>query len=67
MKRRKIADQNYDYGTHEALHMSYFLAEAWSERIIDHPRIKENKLWQQQAQKALDEMFKLYQLIGASS
>jgi hypothetical protein len=67
MKRRKITDQIYDYGTHEVLHLASVSSDIWSDHILDHPRVKENKAWKEQAQKALDEMFRLYQMIGATA
>ena len=66
MKRRKKADQVYDYGTHEALHGASILADTWALRIVNHPRIQENREWAKQAEKALEEMMELYRIVGIS-
>lgn len=64
MKKRAKKNQVYDFGTHEALHTSYLLLDAWSDHVQDHPRVQENKELAAQAQKAVDEMYKLYSMIS---
>lgn len=63
-RKRPKAKQVYDYGTHEVLHTASVLFDSWERQIMDHARLKENPKWKKQAQKAFDEMFKLYAMIG---
>ena len=64
MKKRAKKNQVYDFGTHEALHTSSVLLQTWCSQVQDHPRVQENKELAAQAQKAVDEMYKLYSMIS---
>jgi len=54
----------YDFGTHEALHASWIAFDSFESYVCEHKAVIANKAWKKQAQKVLDEMFKLYQMIG---
>jgi hypothetical protein len=54
-----------DYGRHEVLHMSLFLAQCVEEQLIDHAQIKANPRWHELAERANDALLALYQAIGA--
>lgn len=51
-----------DYQTHEVLHTTHVLMDAWSRHVVD--AIHNNLEWKQQAQKIEKAMFDLYQNIG---
>lgn len=54
-----------DYGRHEVLHMSLFLAQCVEEQLLDHAQIKANPHWHALAERANDALLTLYQAIGA--
>lgn len=54
-----------DYGRHEVMHMSLFLAESIESALLKHTQIKNNPEWLQLAEKAHRNLFDLYQSIGA--
>lgn len=54
----------YNYGTHEVLHMSNFLTGAVSQELCDHHCIIENEEWARLAEEARVSLYKLYQAIG---
>jgi hypothetical protein len=58
--------QEDDYGRHEVLHMSAFLAKAVDEELLEHEQIKANPEWKALAEKASDALGELYQAIGAA-
>lgn len=66
MKKRAKKNQTYDYGTHEAMHTAYVCLDTWCDHVQEHPRVQENKAWAAQAQKAIDEMYTLYAMIGSA-
>lgn len=53
------------FGCHEALHMASYLASAVDEQLHDHPAIAANPKWSALAQRAVEALAELYQVIGA--
>jgi hypothetical protein len=54
----------YSYHTHEVLHMSHFLERAVQDELYDHPAIKDNPERRELAEKAMENLAELYQLLG---
>jgi hypothetical protein len=54
-----------DYGRHEVLHMSLFLAQCIEEQLVDHSQVQANPHWRELAERANDALLTLYQAIGA--
>lgn len=52
-------------GCHEALHMASFLAHAVSKELCEHKAIAAKPEWKALADAAFDNLFNLYQAIGA--
>jgi hypothetical protein len=57
--------EEYDYATHEVLHMANFLAGAVDEELVEHIAIFEREEWKEKAIRARDALIELYQAIGA--
>jgi len=53
-----------EFGRHEVLHMSLFLAGAVEEQLIDHEQVKSRPEWLALAETACEALNKLYQAIG---
>lgn len=62
------AESNFDpgtYGCHEAFHTAWVLLNAVAENLLAHPAIIKDEVWYRHAYKAHDELFRLYQEMGA--
>lgn len=53
------------FGCHEALHMASVLMEMVEEKLCEHPAIEMHPLWVSLANRARENLFKLYQEIGS--
>ena len=53
-----------EFGRHEVLHMTNFLARAVEEEILDHEQINSRPEWKALATTACDALNDLYQAIG---
>lgn len=53
------------FGCHEALHTASLLMAAVAENLLGHPAIMRDRAWYRHAYKAHEELFSLYQQIGA--
>jgi len=54
-----------EFGRHEVLHMSLFLAGAVEHELLDHEQIKSRPEWRALAETACAALNDLYQSIGA--
>lgn len=54
------------FGCHEALCMAQLLADMVKEKLVDHPAVQQNPVWEARAQRAADDLADLYQSIGES-
>ncbi|MDD2878454.1 MAG: hypothetical protein PHZ23_14645 [Acidiphilium sp.] len=52
------------FGCHEALHMSFVLAEMVDRYLVEHPAIAGNEEWLAKATAASDALHGLYQAVG---
>ncbi|HEY5329389.1 MAG TPA: hypothetical protein VIJ79_05865 [Acidobacteriaceae bacterium] len=50
-----------EFGRHEVRHMSYFLAGAVEEQLLDHEQVKSRPEWLALATKACEALNTLYQ------
>lgn len=57
----------YNYGTHEVLHMTSFLMNSVEGELLEHQEIQKNEDWTAKAQAAFDVLYELYQSIGATA
>ena len=55
-----------EFGRHEVLHMSQFLARAIEEELLEHEQIASHPEWKALAEAACVALNDLYQTIGAS-
>lgn len=53
-----------EFGRHEVLHMSLFLAAAVERELLDHGQVKSHPEWRALAQTACTALNDLYQAIG---
>ena len=53
-------------GAHEALHTAWILLETLDRHLLTHPAVVLNPAWYRRASLAHDELFALYQDIGAA-
>lgn len=53
-----------EFGRHEVLHMSLFLAGAVEEQLMDHEQVKSRPEWLALAETACRALNELYQAIG---
>jgi len=54
-----------EFGRHEVLHMTLFLAGAVEEQLIDHEQVKSRPEWLALAKTACRALSDLYQAVGA--
>jgi hypothetical protein len=54
-----------EFGRHEVLHMSLFLAGAVEEQLMDHEQVKNRPEWLALAETACRALNDLYQAVGA--
>jgi hypothetical protein len=64
---KSAISQMDEFGRHEVLHMSHFLACAIERELLDHEQIKARAEWKALAESACTALGKLYQAIGQES
>ncbi|MFD0986253.1 hypothetical protein [Methyloligella solikamskensis] len=67
-KKSDSSERDFDpgtYGCHEAFHTAWLMVVNVAGNLLEHPAIIQDPVWYRHAYKAHDELFRLYQEMGA--